>query len=958
MEAPSRPRELKMEMKSNLFIKWARNASGVLPLVAGLAFAVQARGEPLVYLPFNEGTGNFVTDTASGLAGLVVVGSPQNPETDIPLLVDDSPSGAANDRSVTIRGNGYLAAFDTNNPVLAFPADQPFTIEAWVSTDPAPDPQFLKANEGILTYGGVYKLGLRSQKLTFTLFGEADMADPTDAQLVFANGWHHVAAAFEPGVGVTLYLDGVPSFVENTDTVPAYANNILFIGAERGNNNILANLDRVRVHRGLLTPEQLDTNPTVPKPAYENTVLSYNFNETQLPAQNEKSPALATLTSVELASFGTWTEDDPEDEAGDFSIIFDGLRRVTVEDTNLVINTDNFLDYTLEAWVKTPTNIPTARAIIMEYRGNPGFAMSINNDGTLHTTTFRIRDIATPAQVPFDDAWHHLAVVHQNGVEMRFYVDGQLLHTEPYTSGPGNQSTPRLTIGMASSGANVFNGLIDRVRISNTALSPTEFDADFEAGAPLFSGQPEDAVVPVGGSATFTPVFTATSPRTLQWLFRPFEATDATPIVGATSATLTVSNAQGASQGFYSLVVSNAAGQATSTEAQLTLQLSPTRPDTLERVWVIQPGERDYITIGDPSDSQRNNLERGMAYNPVTDHVLVVARETSPILKGVYVLDADTGAEVGQLDITGIEGGTIVLIKPGVADDGAIYAANFGSFNPTGTQTTIYRWANESAAPTIAFKGNPTPGGANEQWGKNFAVRGSGVDTQILMETRRQVLALFTTTNGVDFTPTVLQSTAPTDAFSHGIAFGPGNTFFGKAVGEALYHMSFDPAAGTATPLHIYPEAGNRLAGIDVDLGKNLLAGISVQDGPDALELYDISDTGGMVDLLDAELFPVDNANTVIGGNAAFGSNNMVFALDTNNGLVAYRIKPGTGGERLQVARQGNQLRLSWATAGAVLESTTALGSNANWTPVAGTDTATEHVTDFSGSARFFRLRR
>jgi hypothetical protein len=511
---------------------------------------------------------------------------------------------------------------------------------------------------------------------------------------------------------------------------------------------------------------------------------------------------------------------------------------------------------------------------------------------------------------------------------------------------------------MANSGANVFAGSIDRVRISNAALTPEEFDGDFSADAPLFTAQPENAVVRAGQSATFTPEFTAGAPHTLQWLFRPFTGTNAAAIAGATGSTLTITNVQGANQGYYSLIVSNVAGQATSSEAQLRLQLVPTQTNTLERVWAIQPGERLYITAGDPSDAQRNNTERGIAYNPLTDHVLVVARETSPILKGVYALDAKTGVEAGQLDITGVEGGTIVLIKIGVADDGAIYGANFGSYNPTGTQTTIYRWADETAAPTVAFKGNPTPGGANEQWGKNFAVRGAGTNTQILMETRRQVLALFTTTNGVDFVPTVLLSSAPADAFSVGLAFGPGNTFFGKAVDAPLYQMSFDPAAGTATPLRIYPEAGTSLAGITLDLEKNLLAGISVQDGPDAVELYDISDAGGMLNLLDAELFAADNPNTVYGGNAAFGKDNLVFALDTNNGLVAYRVSAGTGGESLTVARQGNEIRLRWLTAGAVLESTASLAPNTVWTPIAGTEAVTEYATDLSGNARFFRLRR
>jgi hypothetical protein len=539
---------------------------------------------------------------------------------------------------------------------------------------------------------------------------------------------------------------------------------------------------------------------------------------------------------------------------------------------------------------------------------------------------------------------------------MRFFVDGQLLHTEPYTQGPGSQTLPRLTVGMANSGANIFTGLIDRVRISNTALAPAEFDADFPADAPLFSQQPQNAITEVGGTATFTPEFTAGTPFALQWQFRSFTGTNTTLLADATNATLVVTNVQGSNQGYYSLVVSNGAGVATSTEAQLKLQLAPVAPNTLTQVWAILPDERIYITPGVPTDSQRNNLERGMAYNPLTDHVLVVARETSPILKGVYVLDAKTGVEVGQLDVTGIEGGTIVLIKIGVADDGAIYAANFGSYNPTGTQTTIYRWENESAAPTIAFKGNPTPGGPNEQFGKNIAVRGSGTNTQILMETRRQVLALFTTTNGVDFASTVLQSTAPTDAFSVGLAFGPGNTFFGKAVNGALYHMAFDPAAGTATILHAYPEAGVNLAGIAVNTNSTLLAGISVQSGPDAVELYDLSDTGGMLQLLDTELFTSDNANTGYSGNAAFGKDNMLFALDTNNGLVAYRIGGITSQPRLEVTVEDGELMITWNDADATLESTTELGPNASWTPVTVTAGATEYSTPASGTTRFFRL--
>ena len=64
-----------------------------------------------------------------------------------------------------------------------------------------------------------------------------------------------------------------------------------------------------------------------------------------------------------------------------------------------------------------------------------------------------------------------------------------------------------------------------------------------------------------------------------------------------------------------------------------------------------------------------------MAYNPVTDHLLIGARIDSPTIKGIYIIDAQTGADAGQLEETSmITGGTIVLTRVGGADDGAIFA--------------------------------------------------------------------------------------------------------------------------------------------------------------------------------------------------------------------------------------------------------------------------------------------
>ena len=104
---------------------------------------------------------------------------------------------------------------------------------------------------------------------------------------------------------------------------------------------------------------------------------------------------------------------------------------------------------------------------------------------------------------------------------------------------------------------------------------------------------------------------------------------------------------------------------------------------------------RPYLT----NAAANSYSERGVAYNPLNNHAYIVSR-ASGVLR-VAILDGDTGAEIGFLNVTGITGGTFALSTISVAADGAIYAANL----TTGSATSpykIYRWADESSAPTVA----------------------------------------------------------------------------------------------------------------------------------------------------------------------------------------------------------------------------------------------------------------
>jgi pectate lyase len=86
--------------------------------------------------------------------------------------------------------------------------------------------------------------------------------------------------------------------------------------------------------------------------------------------------------------------------------------------------------------------------------------------------------------------------------------------------------------------------------------------------APVFNSQPASLVVLAGSAASFTAVAGGTAPISYQW------SKNGTPILGATSSTLNLSNVQTADNGSYTLTASNSVGHVTSNPAQLTVTAS------------------------------------------------------------------------------------------------------------------------------------------------------------------------------------------------------------------------------------------------------------------------------------------------------------------------------------------------------------------------------------------------
>lgn len=154
-----------------------------------------------------------------------------------------------------------------------------------------------------------------------------------------------------------------------------------------------------------------------------------------------------------------------------------------------------------------------------------------------------------------------------------------------------------------------------------------------------------------------------------------------------------------------------------------------------EKIWEKNVGSFSWFG--------NDHMTRAMAYNPVTNHLLVASRTGG---HRIYILDVATGDSLGAMDMTGVSGGTFALNWVRCTSDGIIYAGNLQV--TAGSDYKIYRWANESAVPTVAFTGPVTA-----RTGDAMEVVGTGANTVIYVSgTPNTNIEVFTTTDGLNFT--------------------------------------------------------------------------------------------------------------------------------------------------------------------------------------------------------------
>ena len=538
---------------------------------------------------------------------------------------------------------------------------------------------------------------------------------------------------------------------------------------------------------------------------------------------------------------------------------------------------------------------------------------------------------------------------------------------EPIETVLSTGSTDISVAGSPLNGVTIFNrqGLFESAAMELDELSVGTTWADVTPTTSTvtlaFTTRPVSQRVVVGHSATFTSAgFRATS---YKWQFNGVD------IPGQTNKTLTINSAQLSDAGNYAAVIGNGSILVTSTPPAVLTVTSDIFP-RLVQLWNIPPtgaGSRPYMGV----DGSTQPYVRHFAYNPVSNQILLASRTNTATLSGsgnIYVLNADTGADLWTMDTSGISSssgavttsGVLMLNAINVADDGAVYAGNIsdGTFD----EFDLYRWndSTSSSASVKVYAGQPFLSGT--RWGDSMAIRNTGGATEILLDNSSGGFGaiLESVQSSLSGSSTAFTNLIGGASGGRSLKFDAGTTFWEKHGGPNLYKASYDLTGFTSTVLstNTFPKS---LGVADRDTSGNLLAGIgfaSTTSTPDTLDLWDMSDPTQPA-IVASYNFPTVNTNYPNGngcGRVVFAGDR-VYALYSNNGLVAYTLVPV-----LHITLSAPNVVLSWSseTSGYTLQAAPSLAPQ-TWTNVSsGTLFGSQYFVTNStdASALFYRLKK
>ena len=373
---------------------------------------------------------------------------------------------------------GKALSFDGENDCVTI-ADaedlritEELTVEAWVkpSSPVSDDPVIYKDTWGETGHAvgiGIYNSG---KPEAFIGEGEGEFESVVASKAIEANVWSHLAFTYD-GAHMRLYVDGELVASKAQSEGPPWGEGDLMIGCNPNYPEHFEGLiDEVRIYNRALGAGEVaaDIGAGLQAPS-RLPIAAYSFDAGE-------GAALEDVTGNEHdgeIEGASWFDNGRFGKA----LSFDGEEGecVTVPDAEELRTTEEF---TLEAWVKPNAPVGDDPIIYKDAWGTGaanelgiGIYSSARPEGFIEGES-ESESVAGSESIEAD-VWTHLALTY-DGAHMRLYVNGSLAATEAQAEGP-QWAEGDLVIGCNPNySSEVFDGLIDEVRIYNRALDETE----------------------------------------------------------------------------------------------------------------------------------------------------------------------------------------------------------------------------------------------------------------------------------------------------------------------------------------------------------------------------------------------------------------------------------------------------------------------------------------------------
>ena len=248
--------------------------------------------------------------------------------------------------------------------------------------------------------------------------------------------------------------------------------------------------------------------------------------------------------------------------------------------------------FTIEGWINPATTATLQPVVEWNTGGNSGvhFWISADNYGGLKVgslyanvvdTSGGYHSFSSGSGIIVSNQFQHVALTYDktSGVG-RLYLNG-LVVTQQNLGIFTPRTSYNLYLGNRPGTAYFWSGLLDEISVYSRALSSNEIAAIYNAGSAgkcqepsvfiIITNQPQSQTNIVGATVTFQVGVTSSIPVGYQWRKNSTNLVEGGNLSGSRTNTLTIMNISGGDAGIYSVIVSNASGSVTSSNAVLTV---------------------------------------------------------------------------------------------------------------------------------------------------------------------------------------------------------------------------------------------------------------------------------------------------------------------------------------------------------------------------------------------------